>query len=484
VTYTINDQFDLAVPERLGYTFLGWYQDDIFSNYLLIDAIRLNSIGNINLYARWGINEYQIRYLTNGNRITTESFIYDTNLELHVPTRFGFTFSGWYEDSLLSNRFIETKMPAASFDLHAKWTPAPLTFINNTSGSDMTSFGYTADGALYAWGHQARKYIDGTLVNLHRPTYIPLLGPNGENIILKEFSQSNGFLLSTDGKLYKLTNQVLTEINFDLSDFGLENYIIHRIDDTSSDLFLILDNGRLFKVRLSTNLIVEIFIASLAIDEFIIDAESGFDHTILLTNKGNIYGFGSNSHGQVGVGGQNTPSMSTIAAPTKINLSNITKISAHRFNSYAINEIGQVFSWGNNINLGTGYNFGFHAWTPSRIIIPNLGEGEQVISVENGDSHGLAVTNHGRLFSWGGSGSYSARGTDSNSYYTPQLITLNLTNNEKIIQVVGGRGFSLFLSSEGRIFGAGSNVNGNLAQGSATSDFTLPVLALPSIELI
>ena len=113
-----------------------------------------------------------------------------------------------------------------------------------------------------------------------------------------------------------------------------------------------------------------------------------------------------------------------------------------------------------------------------------MGEGEQVISVENGDSHGLAVTNHGRLFSWGGSGSYSARGNDSNGYSTPQLIILNLTTDEKIIQVAAGRNFSLFLSSKGRIFGAGSNVNGNLAQGSATSDFTLPVLALPSIELI
>lgn len=50
-TYTIEDEIYLNEPTKEGYSFMGWYTEDTFTNK--IETIECGSIGNLDLYAKW-----------------------------------------------------------------------------------------------------------------------------------------------------------------------------------------------------------------------------------------------------------------------------------------------------------------------------------------------------------------------------------------------------------------------------------------------
>ena len=71
----------------------------------------------------------------------------------------------------------------------------------------------------------------------------------------------------------------------------------------------------------------------------------GKDFSLLLTTDGNIYSFGRNKHGQLGL---NSPF--DVMVPTLISTSNkFTEILAHNFQSFAMNESNGIEFWGQNI---------------------------------------------------------------------------------------------------------------------------------------
>ena len=75
--------------------------------------------------------------------------------------------------------------------------------------------------------------------------------------------------------------------------------------------------------------------------EEILDISAGENHVLLLGKTGTVYSFGENSKGELGSG--NT---TTYKLPIKLNLEKITKITANKNISYAINKEGKVYAWG------------------------------------------------------------------------------------------------------------------------------------------
>jgi alpha-tubulin suppressor-like RCC1 family protein len=100
-------------------------------------------------------------------------------------------------------------------------------------------------------------------------------------------------------------------------------------------------------------------------DEKIISLSSGFNHYSGLTNKGRIYLFGSNIHGQLGNGRIN-PYIWEKSANWIINeqiLGNylsykeeFTKVLSTGNHNIALTSYGRVFGWGNNIYSQTGHS--------------------------------------------------------------------------------------------------------------------------------
>ena len=75
----------------------------------------------------------------------------------------------------------------------------------------------------------------------------------------------------------------------------------------------------------------------------IISVSCGFNHTMALTKSGEIYGWGDNQNGQVGIGNE-----VSISIPTKISLGKIISISCGGYHTIALTIYNDVFVWGYN----------------------------------------------------------------------------------------------------------------------------------------
>ena len=109
-------------PSRDGYTFGGWFTDEILvDGYIFPELMPTNSF---TLYAKWTANENTITFEVNDGS-TVSAIVQDTDTILtqpEDPSRDGYTFGGWFTDELLVDGYIFPEfMPTNSFTLYAKW---------------------------------------------------------------------------------------------------------------------------------------------------------------------------------------------------------------------------------------------------------------------------------------------------------------------------------------------------------------------------
>ena len=152
-----------TVPElstRTGYEFGGWYTDAACTAGQEYDFERPVK-GDLELYAKWTVNTYQVMLHTNGGTIakdeTVTSYTYGqvTGLPTDV-SREGYTFGGWYENSDYSGNEVTAigETETGDKEYHAKWTVNIYLVTLNTNGGtiaeaeNVTSYTYGAGATL------------------------------------------------------------------------------------------------------------------------------------------------------------------------------------------------------------------------------------------------------------------------------------------------------------------------------------------------
>ncbi|KAM0728094.1 RCC1 and BTB domain-containing protein 1 [Formica fusca] len=151
----------------------------------------------------------------------------------------------------------------------------------------------------------------------------------------------------------------------------------------------------------------------------IVDVACGSHHSLVLTEDGEVYAWGQNNCGQVG------SSLSTNqGAPRQVN-SNLTgkkvvHISCGQTSSMVVTDNGEVYGWGYNGVGQLGIGNYVNQMTPSRVgsLI-----GVVIIKVVCGYAHTLALTDEGKLYVWGGN-SYGQLGIgNKTNACNPVLVT-------------------------------------------------------------
>ena len=133
-------------PVKEGYTFAGWYEDGKLTKKYLFDTVLAK---DITLYAKWNKNEvkkpvspvnnkYTIRFNSNGGTTVNNIIGYykDKLIEPAVPTRIGYTFVGWYEDTKLTKKYLFNTMPNKNITLYAKWAKNKYVISFNSNGGN------------------------------------------------------------------------------------------------------------------------------------------------------------------------------------------------------------------------------------------------------------------------------------------------------------------------------------------------------------
>jgi len=118
----------------------------------------------------------------------------------------------------------------------------------------------------------------------------------------------------------------------------------------------------------------------------------------------------------------------------------------------AIDNKGQVYMWGDPYSEVSSFEPLFE---PVLVF-----QGAKKVSC--GDYHSALVTKQGTLFTWGGNG-YSQLGYQTEDFLSPEPSQVNL--GESIVDVKCGGIYTVCLSSEGNVFGWGSNRYSQLGKG-------------------
>ena len=528
-TYNVeSNTILLEVATKEGYTFIGWFNNHQYTGEQITEIIS-GSLGEVNLHAKWTINNYTITFDSDGGSdVSAITQDYLTNVTApENPSKEGYTFNGWDID-------IPVTMPAEDITLTATWTINSYTItFDSDGGTDISAItqdyqtaitapenpskeGYTFNGwdidipvtmpaediTLTAkWEINEYTITYGLVDDNFNETIDVLLLP-GETIIQIESGSIHSLALTSKGRIFTWgyngsgelgdgTTTIKNRPSEITSLFGLQNdeYII-KFSLGSRTSSAITSNGRIFTWgansyglhgdgtnidRLTPTEITHQF--NLYLGETIVQFTLGTHFSAALTSNGRIFTWGRNEDGRLG-DGTNVNRLTPTEITHQFNLSQgetITQFTLGSNFSTALTSNGRIFTWGKNFHGQLGDGTIINRNIPIDITNQiDLDNDEIIIDVNSGGYHSIALTSNGRIFIWGRNHEGQlGNGTAINSSIPIEITTkFDLKVGEKILKVYSGALFSIAMTSEGRIFTWGDNVHGQLGDGTNLKHLT------------
>ena len=187
--------------------------------------------------------------------------------------------------------------------------------------------------------------------------------------------------------------------------------------------------------------------------------DAGYSHSLGLTSTGIVYAWGRGSYGALGDG-----TTTSRSSPVTVvgGITNWIQLSAGSGNNLGVTSTGIAYGWGYNGQGRLGDGTTTNRSSPVTVIggITNWSQ------LNAGGTHSLGVTSTGIAYAWGRNG-YGQLGDGTTvSKSSPVTVIGGITN---WIQVSGGTGHSLGLTSTGIAYAWGSNDESNLGDGTTTS---------------
>ena len=144
----------MPTPERIGYTFTGWYT---VSNggTKVTGGTSVTTASDHALYAHWTADTYTITFDPSGGSVspTSKTVTYDSTYgDMPTPTRTGYTFAGWYTASSGGTKATSTTSVATAFahTLYAHWVANTYTVTFDSNGGSVVQTSKTVTyGATY-----------------------------------------------------------------------------------------------------------------------------------------------------------------------------------------------------------------------------------------------------------------------------------------------------------------------------------------------
>lgn len=147
----------LPQASRAGYQFEGWYTQKTGGSKVTANT-KVTIKKTQTLYAHYTPVTYQIVYFANGgihnNPLTYQ--VTSDNIVLSAPERTGYTFTGWYTDSVLTNKIDQiVRGSTGNISLYAGWRPDTYTISYELYGGtnnrrNPESYDITSSVSLYS----------------------------------------------------------------------------------------------------------------------------------------------------------------------------------------------------------------------------------------------------------------------------------------------------------------------------------------------
>ncbi|KAM4572309.1 putative E3 ubiquitin-protein ligase HERC4 [Odontesthes bonariensis] len=184
----------------------------------------------------------------------------------------------------------------------------------------------------------------------------------------------------------------------------------------------------------------------------------GSQHSVALSKDGQVYTWGLNSRGQLGVGKKNSGASSPQHLRS-LSAIPVVRIAAGGEQSFALSVSGGVFGWGKNDFGQLGLGDAKDRQTPTSIQSLNL---KKTSYISCGKDHTAILTKDGVVFTFG-SGQYGQLGHNSlRNELRPRLVAELW--GAKVSMIACGRHHTLALTDVKRVYSFGSREQGQLGR--------------------
>ncbi|XP_010964433.2 E3 ISG15--protein ligase HERC5 isoform X1 [Camelus dromedarius] len=249
---------------------------------------------------------------------------------------------------------------------------------------------------------------------------------------------------------------------------------IHSMDQGVEHMLILSSDGKPFEYNYSME---HARFQCILQEKSIIQITCGDYHSLALAKGGELYAWGQNLHGQLGVGSEctSTPTPQIVEHLSGVPL---VQISAGEAHSLALSMSGNVYSWGRNdfgqLGLGHTDNKDYPA------LIEAL-DNQTIEFLACGGSHSALLTKDGLVFTFG-AGKYGQLGHNSTQNELKPCLVTGLVGN-RVTQIACGRRHTLaFVSDLGKVFSFGSGKEGQLGNGGTHNQLIPLPMKLSSNE--
>ena len=211
----------------------------------------------------------------------------------------------------------------------------------------------------------------------------------------------------------------------------------------------------------------------------------GENHVICLDKNGNVFSFGDNTYGELGLG-KGKDILSYTSTPQKVSLPAIQNVYCTASSTICVSEDNELFSFGYNDSGQLGHGDYINIASPKKI--------EAIKDVDFlgcGSSQVICKTLDNKIYAWGsnsrgqlglGTVSHSSilMGYHEKRYNLPQLC---INWPEDVVDIKCGSTHTLILTDTYKVFSFGDNEDGQLGRSSYSS-LVLQIEDLPDIRRI
>jgi Regulator of chromosome condensation (RCC1) repeat len=204
----------------------------------------------------------------------------------------------------------------------------------------------------------------------------------------------------------------------------------------------------------SVFLLFPLILASLSAQAQFLGQQSLSESSYVIDQSGQLWAWGDNFYGQLGVGDRTNRSTPTLI-PVPAGASKWLLVAGGQNFAVAVADSDKLYAWGLNDKgqIGTGVGDGLYA-VPTRIPNPLYVTNWKWVSA--GAAHGEALTTDGRLFAWGDNTQGELGVGTTDFMITPQQVQFP-TGVIAWEDVAAGPGYTMMISQNGLLYGCGKD---------------------------